>query len=417
MPTRSPAARVRDDALGTYIERMAYEFEQSGWPGVLQLARNGGDLRPTLPDTRHPAIRLLKLLGRHGAPVLMQTPPWSPQLREERLHRGSHKSCNEHIEFLREEMLLFAKSGFWTLLPYRLVKDMPNLRLSPLGVVPQRGRRPRIIVDYSFWGVNAETVKLSPVEAMQFGRALEQLLFRIRHANPRFGPTYMAKTDLADGFYRLWLAARGIPNLGVVFPTEADEEPLVAFPLALPMGWVESPPYFCTATETVADLANAVPTNLTLPPHPLEHLADTPPPALELPPTSLDAPYGPRPIPLPVTLPSLAPLKAPVLYHDIYVDDYLSLAQGTPRRLHSTVEPYCTLWTKSFVQKTLPTLPHAKTSPLSRSFAKGTRVTPLAKSYSAGSSIRFWASLPFRHTGMSGSVQSSASSMACTGSL
>jgi hypothetical protein len=76
-------------------------------------------------------------------------------------------------------MLEFAHSGFWTLLPYRLVKHMPNLRLSPLGIIPQRDRRPRLIVDYSFWGVNDETVRLSPHGAMQFGRALERLLFRI----------------------------------------------------------------------------------------------------------------------------------------------------------------------------------------------------------------------------------------------
>ena len=32
--------------------------------------------------------------------------------------------------------------------------------------------------------------------------------------------------------------------------------PMVAIPLTLPMGWKNSPPLFCTATETVADLAN-----------------------------------------------------------------------------------------------------------------------------------------------------------------
>jgi hypothetical protein len=230
-------------------------------------------------------------------------------------------------------MLEFAQSGFWTFLPYRLVQHMPNLRLSPLGIIPQRDRRPRLIVDYSFWGVNDETVRLSPHGAMQFGRALERLLFRIRHANPRFGPTYMAKIDLADGFYRLWLAARGIPNLGVVFSTYDDEEPLVAFPLTLPIGWVESPPYFCTATETLANLANAVPTQRNLPPHPLEHLADTLPPPIELPHTSSSTHLlGHRPLPEPVAHSSLAPFRAPVLYHDIYVDDYMSLAQGTPRR-------------------------------------------------------------------------------------
>jgi hypothetical protein len=125
----------------------------------------------------------------------MHTPPWSPELRQAHLDRGSHQSCEDHFDFLREEMLKFAENGFWTLVPYCLVLALANLRLSPLGIIPQRNCCPRLIVDYSFWGVNDETVILSPTEAMQFGCALECLLFRIHHANPRYGPTYMAKTD------------------------------------------------------------------------------------------------------------------------------------------------------------------------------------------------------------------------------
>jgi hypothetical protein len=263
---------------------MTRDLENTGWHGVLRRTHNRGDLRPVIESSRHLAIELLKHLGKHGTPVLMHTPPWSANLRKGRLDCGSHKSCGEHFSFLCEEMMEFALSGFWTLLPFRLVKEMmTSLRISPLGIILQRDRRPRLIVYYSFWGINDDTVKLSPSGAMQLGQALERLLFRIRHASPRFGPTYMAKTDLADGFYRLWLAARDIPNLGVVFPAYDDEEPLVALPLTLPMGWVESPPYFCTATKTVVDLANAVQTDAMLPPHPLEHLADTPPPPLSYP--------------------------------------------------------------------------------------------------------------------------------------
>jgi hypothetical protein len=97
------------------------------------------------------------------------------------------------------------------------------------------------------------------------------------------------------------------------------------------MGWVESPPYFCTATKTVADLANTVQTNAMLPPHPLKHLADTPPPSIELPTPCSDTILGHRPLPLSVTIPSLVPLKAPLSYHNIYLDDYVSLAQGSTR--------------------------------------------------------------------------------------
>jgi hypothetical protein len=72
---------------------------------MIKAAMNRGDLRPTPPDSSHPAIRLLKRLGRDGVPVCMTTPPWSPVLRQEHLEQGSHKSCYDHFEFLREEML------------------------------------------------------------------------------------------------------------------------------------------------------------------------------------------------------------------------------------------------------------------------------------------------------------------------
>lgn len=40
-------------------------------------------------------------------------------------------------------------------------------------------------------------------------------------------------------------------------PHRADEAPLTAFPLALPMGWVESHPYFTVLTKRVCNLANS----------------------------------------------------------------------------------------------------------------------------------------------------------------
>jgi hypothetical protein len=165
-PKRSSAAQVHGDALGKYVDDMARKFQQSGWHGVLRKTSNRGDLRPNIDDFRHLAIRLLKHLGKHGTPVRMHMLPWSSELRQERLDRGSHKSCDEHLGFLREEMMEFASSGFWTLLPFRLVKDMLNLHISPLGIIPQRDRWPRLIVDYSFWGINDDMVKLSPAGAM-----------------------------------------------------------------------------------------------------------------------------------------------------------------------------------------------------------------------------------------------------------
>jgi hypothetical protein len=68
-----------------------------------------------------------------------------------------------------------------------------------------------------------------------------------------------------------------------------------------------------------------------LPPYPLKHLADTPSLSIEQPTTSLDTILGHWPLPLPVTKPPLALLKAPLLSHNIYFDEYVSLAQGNGR--------------------------------------------------------------------------------------
>jgi len=91
---------------------------------------------------------------------------------------------------------------------------------------------------------------------MQFGHALDRILREILLADPIHGPVYLIKIDIIDGFYRIALNIDDIPKLWVVFPTLPGEEPLVAFPLVLPMGWSNSPPIFSTATETITDLTN-----------------------------------------------------------------------------------------------------------------------------------------------------------------
>jgi hypothetical protein len=91
---------------------------------------------------------------------------------------------------------------------------------------------------------------------MQFGRTLERIIAQTVGADPRFGPVHFIKIDISDGFYRVQVRAEYIPKLGVSFPSLPNQEPVVAFPLALPMGWTESPPYFCAVTETIADVAN-----------------------------------------------------------------------------------------------------------------------------------------------------------------
>ena len=243
--------------------------------------------------------------------------------RDAAVERGPHPSALEHRDFLRSEMLEMCQRRQWVVLPYSAVRHLPGLRVSPPGVIPQRDRRPRTIVDYTFSGVNGDTQRLAPPEAMQFGRALWRLLHQIHFADPRFGPVHLCKVDVADGFYQVWVGEDDVQKLGLILPGhEGDTDPLIAFPMALPMGWVESPPAFCAVTETAADLANAAIRDGARPaPHRHDDLADTPTPD-----------YAPSPATARPAPRNRRTARRPLAAFDVYVDDFIGAVQGGKRR-------------------------------------------------------------------------------------
>jgi hypothetical protein len=246
--------------------------------------------------------------------------------KRQALKRGSHQSANQHSGFICEEFVDLMHKGQWVLLPADLVLHEPNLRLSPLGVVSQRDRRPRTICDYSFFLVNLETIPLAPSEAMQFGRALWRVLSTIHHADPRLGPVYLSKIDIADGFYRLGVNDVDVAKLGVVVPTEPGDPQVIGFPLVLPMGWMQSPPLFTAATETVTDLANqALQHSTQSGPHRLDVLSESvAPPPLGAPPAL--APPSADPIPH-RRAPQGLPLPTVKKWY-VYVDAFIGMVQG-----------------------------------------------------------------------------------------
>ena len=65
-----------------------------------------------------------------------------------------------------------------------------------------------------------------------------------------------SKHGIKDGFYRLFLRAQDSLRLSIILPRHPGEPQLVGIPMACTMGWVQSPPTFCTMSETVCDLAN-----------------------------------------------------------------------------------------------------------------------------------------------------------------
>jgi hypothetical protein len=334
---RSAVLANTEASLGTYSALFAARLASGvSFDQLCRDQRGSCDIHPNVHQLPHKAARLLSHLGRRGCNVPLSSPPWTTAQNDAAVERGSHTSALQHLEFLEGEFVEMMQKGQWILLPYKSVRGLRHLRLSPLGCIPQRDRRPRTIVDYTFSRLNAETLRLAPGDAMQFGRTLQRILQGIFDADPRFGPVHLIKVDIADGYYRVYINPTDIPKLGVVFPTKAGEEPMVAFPLRLPMGWVESPPYFCAAAETACDLANAR-LHWDPPPHRLDAEADTPP-----------APNGPTavpascsPAPFPASTPEPPPRlqrrrrlrRTPLAQFDLYVDDYLGAAQGSRKRL------------------------------------------------------------------------------------
>jgi hypothetical protein len=82
----------------------------------------------------------------------------------------------------------------------------------------------------------------------------------------------MANWYIKDGFWRMDCAMGEEWNFAYVLPREDRMPTTLVVPTSLQMGWVESPPYFCTAMETLRDIATEyTKTKLnSLPPHKFE---------------------------------------------------------------------------------------------------------------------------------------------------
>jgi hypothetical protein len=170
-------------------------------------------------------------------------------------------------------------------------------------------------VDYIYSGVNKERVKLAPPEVMQFGKALQRVLAKVVHANPYYGPVYLSKIDIADGFYRNAIHPRDVPCLlALVLPkTEGALVGGGTSPRAA-NGLGGNPPYFTSVTETACDLLSvALRRWEPLPPHHLESLAATPPSS------EASTPLVGTVAPSLAWMGSAAPCTSPLTDGDVYV--------------------------------------------------------------------------------------------------
>ena len=194
---------VAEQTLGKLARATADRIRVEGLEQYIVRARGTSNLTDGVRQLPHRAARLLDHLRKRWASVVTSSEPWTVTECESAKQQGPHKSSHLDREFVSEEMLDFCRQGYWMVLPYYCVQHWRGLHVSPLGVVSQRDRRSRLIVDHSYSGVNDDTVALAPKEAMQFGRALHRVMKTVVNADDRYGPVYLSKIDIADGFYRV----------------------------------------------------------------------------------------------------------------------------------------------------------------------------------------------------------------------
>ena len=149
------------------------------------------------------------------------------------------------------------------------IKDNPppQLKISPIAAIPHNSKVFRSILDLSFSlclknsgileSVNDSTVKMAPRGALdQLGQALSRIIHAFAEADEENAKIFMAKWDIKDVFWHMDCEKGEEYNFAYVLPQEEGMPITLVVPTSLQMGWVESPPYFCAATEMARDIAS-----------------------------------------------------------------------------------------------------------------------------------------------------------------
>ena len=207
------------EKLGTLVSENVKRLHSApDWKTFVQQEHGPPHLRENLQELAHPAGQFLASIEAHGVPVAFDDEPWSLQRMDDAVKKGCHPTAQKHSAFIAHEMTEFMESGYWTVLPYSEVRHLPGVRGSPAHMKEELDRKDRFLADHTNWGVNEHTLPLAPKEAMQFGGALYRLCYIIRHADPKYGPVFLAKFDLKDGLYRMHLRPEDALSLTVVLP-------------------------------------------------------------------------------------------------------------------------------------------------------------------------------------------------------
>jgi hypothetical protein len=219
--------------------------------------------------TAHPAGDLLAKWSQLQCPTRTGK-PWLKQEMWEAGAWGPHQSSlsPKALAHFTEESIEKVQAGQAKLVMWDDIEDNSpaQLKILPIAAIPHKSKAFCSILDLSFClqlkhggflnSVNKATVKLAPQGALdQLGHALSQIVHAFTKSDDN-AKIFMAKWDLKDGFWRMDYQAGKEYNFTYVLPQEVEMPITLVVPTLLQMGWVESLPYFCAATEIARDVAS-----------------------------------------------------------------------------------------------------------------------------------------------------------------
>ena len=107
--------------------------------------------------------------------------------------------------------------------------------------------------------VNDTTVREISQESLKFGRASPCILQAIWEEDLVRGTVRASHMDVTYAYHRGTLRTAQVGAFTYIVPAAYEGDCVIfCINLVLPMGWVDSPKYFCTFSETLTDVANAL---------------------------------------------------------------------------------------------------------------------------------------------------------------
>jgi hypothetical protein len=208
---------------------------------------------------------------------------------EAAVEHGPHPMARspESIALFIEDIEYQIKASFCRVFTWKELKCcLPaNLKIYPVAVVPQVGRRGQIILDLLFpvyqkingvvtvtqESVNESTVLKAPSEVVKEIEKVFLRLLQYMHDMPEGLHVLFSKLDVSNGFWRLVVQEADSYNFAYVLPQQDGEPIRIVVPSAVQMEWVESPSLFCAVAKSAWDFTqHLVDNRVCLPLHPLE---------------------------------------------------------------------------------------------------------------------------------------------------